>query len=113
MKILALERELPDATTALFQRYGKDEARMAWDLYRRNLIRELYFRADQHTAVLMLECASTEEAAQWLSGLPFVQHGLIVFDLIPLAAYDGFSRLFEQKESWPISVQPEPDSPHP
>ncbi len=94
MKILALERELPGAVREQFQSYGKGEARAAWNLYQHGIIRELYFRADQHTAVLMLECASTDEAAGILAKLPFVREGLIGFDLIPLTAYSGFSRLF-------------------
>jgi hypothetical protein len=58
------------------------------------VIRELYFRADRHAAVLVLECASTEEAQSVLSTLPLVAAGLIHFDLIPLAPYPGFARLF-------------------
>jgi muconolactone delta-isomerase len=95
VKILAMERELPGAASEQFQRFGKDEARAAWELHQRGVIRELYFRADQHTAVLVLECASTDEAADALANLPFVREGLICFDLIPLTAYSGFSRLFE------------------
>ncbi len=94
MKILALERENSNATSEQFQHHAKAEARVAWDLYRRGIIRELYFRADRQMAVLMLECASTDEAANILANLPFVQKGLISFELIPLAAYSGFSRLF-------------------
>jgi hypothetical protein len=98
MKIIALERELPGAASEHFQLLGKDEARAAWELHQHGVIRELYFRADQHTAVLVLECASTEEAATTLAKLPFVREGLICFDLIPLTAYSGFSRLFGVEE---------------
>ena len=31
-----------------------------------------------------------------LATLPLVQEGLITFELIPLAPYPGFARLFEQ-----------------
>jgi muconolactone delta-isomerase len=94
MKILALERELPGATAEQFQSYAKAEAQKAWELHQAELIRELYFRADQHTAVLVLECASPDEAAAVLADLPLVRAGLIQFDLIPLRAYPGFERLF-------------------
>jgi muconolactone delta-isomerase len=97
MKILAFERELPGATAERFQRHAKEEARAAWKLHQAGIIRELYFRADQHTAVLVLECESMEEAASVLSTLPFVVEGLIQFDLVPLVAYSGFARLFEQE----------------
>jgi len=44
MKILAIERELPDATSDAFQRHAREEARKAWELHQAGLIRELYFR---------------------------------------------------------------------
>jgi muconolactone delta-isomerase len=94
MKIIALERELPGATAEQFQRFAKAEARAAWELHQAGLIRELYFCADRPAAVLVLECASTDEAASTLAALPFVREGLITFDLIPLVAYPGFERLF-------------------
>jgi hypothetical protein len=99
MKILALERELPGAAREQFEAHAKDEARTVWQLYQHGVVRELYFRGDQHTAVLMLECASTNEAAAALADLPFVRHGLISFDLIPLVAYPGFGRLFGAVET--------------
>ena len=98
MKILALEHELPGASPAQFQQFGKEEALRAWELYQAGAVRELYFRADQPAAVLVLECASTAEAAALLQSLPFVREGLIRFELIPLAAYPGFARLFNVEE---------------
>jgi len=94
MKILAVERELPGATARDFQRNGKAEARRAWQLYQEGIFRELYFRQDQPSAVLVLECADVEQAEEVLKTLPLVQAGLIAFDLIPLRAYPGFERLF-------------------
>jgi muconolactone delta-isomerase len=97
LKILALEADAPGAdegayTTALLQA----EARRAWELSQAGVIRELYFRTDRHAAVLVLECASTEEAHDVLTTLPLVAAGLITFDLIPLAPYPGFARLFTE-----------------
>ena len=98
MKIIALEHELPGATPDAYQLHAHEEARIAWELYQAGLIRELYFRADQTSAVLVLECASTDEAANILGELPFVQEGLISFELIPLKAYPGFARLFDERQ---------------
>jgi hypothetical protein len=95
MKILALEHDLPGAVHKSFERYGKDEARKVWDLHQSGVIRELYFRADRNEAVLVLECASALEAERTLGELPFVRQGLICFELIPLKAYPGFERLFD------------------
>ncbi len=95
MKILALEHELPGATTEEFQQQARAEAARAWELHQQGIIRELYFRADRNEAVLVLECEDVESARQMLATLPLVEHGLITFELIPLKAYPGFARLFQ------------------
>jgi muconolactone delta-isomerase len=95
MKILALERELPGATAEDFRPHLKAESRRAWELYQAGVFREMYFRADEAVAVLVLECADVAEAHAVLNTLPLVQAGLIAFDVIPLRAYPGFARLFD------------------
>jgi muconolactone delta-isomerase len=97
MKILALEKELPGATAEAFQPLLKTEARRIWELQQSGELREIYFNSDQHTAVLVLECSGVEEAQRLLSTLPLVVAGLIAFEIIPLAPYDGLARLFTQK----------------
>ena len=99
MKILAIERENRTATNQDFQPYLKAEAAQVWQLYQTGVFRELYFRQDQDTAVLVLECESVQVARQVLATLPLVQAGLITFELIPLRAYPGFARLFSEPES--------------
>lgn len=94
MKLLALERDKPGATDADFAPHLKSEAAQAWVLYQQGFVRELYFRQDEHTAVLVLECSGTDEAKAILSTLPLVQKGLITFKLLPLVPYPGFERLF-------------------
>lgn len=94
MKILALEIELPGGDEAAFQALAREEAAKVWELYQEGVIREPYFRKDKPEAVLVLECEGVEEAARILATLPLVEAGLIEFELIPLAAYPGFARLF-------------------
>lgn len=94
MKLLALERDKPGTTDAEFAPHLKAEAARAWVLYQQGFFRELYFRRDEHTAVLVLECSGTDEAKTILSTLPLVQLGLITFELLPLVPYPGFERLF-------------------
>jgi muconolactone delta-isomerase len=94
MKLIALEIENANATAADFEPHLKNEARHVWELQQQGIIRELYFRADQHTAVLVLECESLSQAQKLISSFPLVQQGLIHFDIIPLIPYPGFSRLF-------------------
>jgi len=97
MKILALEKEMPGTKATQFQPHLEAEARRVWDLYQTGTLREFYFRQDRTTAVLVLECASVEEARQVLDTLPLVQAALIAFDVIPLQPYPGFARLFAHK----------------
>jgi muconolactone delta-isomerase len=97
MKILALEHEVPGAAMEAFERHKAEEARKVWDLYQAGVFRELYFRADRNEAILILECESVEEAQEILSTMPFVQHRLIAFEVIPLKAYPGFKRLFSNE----------------
>jgi hypothetical protein len=94
MKILAIEKEIPGVADEQFQPHLKAEAARAWELYQAGIFRELYFRQDWPGAVLMLECADLAAAEQVLATLPLVRAGLITFDLLPLAPYPGFARLF-------------------
>jgi muconolactone delta-isomerase len=94
MKIIALETEVPGTPAEQFQPYLHAEARRAWELMQSGALREIYFRADHHTAVLILECADVDAANNLLATLPLVRAGLIAFEVIPLAPYPGFARLF-------------------
>lgn len=97
MKIIALEIEMPGSTADDFRKYSEAEARKAWELQQQGFIREIYFRADETSAVLVLEAENVDQARQILNELPLVNHGLIRFELIPLRAYSGFQRLFKEK----------------
>jgi hypothetical protein len=97
VKILAIEREYEGKTAKDFQPHLEAEARRVWELYIKGLIREIYFRADQKSAVLILECKNIEEAEEKLATLPLVREDLIYFDFIPLAPCPGFERLFKAK----------------
>jgi muconolactone delta-isomerase len=94
MKILAIENEHEGKSSDDFKPYLKDEARAVWELYKQDILRELYFRKDKSSAVLMLECKSVEEAEKVLAELPLVKEKLIYFEIIPLVAYPGFEHLF-------------------
>ena len=95
MKLLAIEQDVPGIAPEQFAPHLKTEALNVWALYQAGTIREMYFRADRSNAVLVLECGTIDEAEAILRSLPLVKEGLIRFDLIPLAPYPGFARLFE------------------
>ena len=94
MKILAMEIAVEGIHPEQFEPHLKAEAQQAWELYQSGAIRELYFRADRSEAVLVLECANTNEAQEILASLPLVKAGLIAFEIVPLVPYPGFARLF-------------------
>jgi len=94
MKILAMEKEIVGATEEAFQPHLEAEAVRVYELYKEGVFRELYFRQDWPGAILILECADVNEAHDVLGSLPLVKEGLIIFDVIPLGPYPGFSRLF-------------------
>ena len=99
MKILALGKEVPGVTDDQFtEDLLKAEARKAWELYQSGVLRELYFTADSHEAVLVLECDGADESRRLLTELPLMRAGLIDFRVIPLVAYPGFERLFGPKK---------------
>jgi hypothetical protein len=95
MRILAIERPIEGVDAAWFTpELLTAEARRVWDLQQAGVIRELYFRADEPMAVLVLECEDAAAAEAALASLALVSAGLIGFEVIPLRAYPGFARLF-------------------
>lgn len=106
MKILALEKEIPNLNSADFAPYLRAEARRVWELMQMGVIREAYFQQDQRLAVLVLECDQVGHAQTALESLPLVQAGLIAFELIPLRPYDGLVRLFGEAEAGNLPTYP-------
>lgn len=94
VRILAMEVENKMMPANGIEPLLRDEAGKVWEFYQDDFIREIYFRADQNTAVLILESTSVEEARERLAALPLVAAGWIDFDIVPLIPYPGFSRLF-------------------
>jgi hypothetical protein len=95
MKILAIEKDAEGVTDQDFAPHMKAEAMRAWELYQSGVFREIYFtKGDDPIAIIMLECATVEEAKKALDTLPLVKAGLISFELMPLVPYPGFAPLF-------------------
>ena len=94
MKILAIEKDLPDVNDNDYRPWLEAEARKVWDLQQTGLIREMYF-TDENFAVLMLEADDKDHAREILGELPLVKNHLIDFEIMELKAYTGFARLFK------------------
>lgn len=94
MKVLAMETDNRKRKPADYKKVLKDEAQAVWYLVQSGLIREIYFQAEKHTAVMIMEVPGQKEAEDILCQLPLAREGLIRFDVIPLMPYDGYARLF-------------------
>ena len=97
MKVLALEKEVTGIDEGQFtEELSRAEAAKAWELYQSGVLREAYFSAGEHEAVVVLERTGAEEARTHLAALPLVEAGLIDFKIVPLVPYPGFARLFAE-----------------
>jgi hypothetical protein len=96
VKILALAHPLKEVNPAEIFPIIKAETLRAWELIQANILREVYFREGSRLTVLIMECASVDEAKAALDTLPMVKAGVINFELIPLAPFDSLAVLFAQ-----------------
>lgn len=97
MKIIAIDRILPTATEDKIRDTVMLEAFHTWALYSKEVIREMYFRKDRPGVVLVLECASAQEARQLLNTFPLVKAGVIEFDVIPVGHFVPFATLLSKE----------------
>ena len=96
MNILVLARGRQGVSPDAIQPHITAEIQAVWDLYSQGICREVYSRANRPgSAILMVESASVEAAQNALAGLPLVALNLIDLELIPLAPFTGFARLFQ------------------
>ena len=84
---------------------------MRFSAQQAGLIREIYFRRDQSSAVLMLGCTDAVEAGGILGELPLAEARLIGFEIIPLGPYPGFARLFADGERTRSASRGKSDNP--
>lgn len=98
MRFLALGSEVdttfPALTREAAAELGRAEARRAWELHQAGIVREISFRTDAHRSVMVLEATDEAAAREALATLPFVQAGVLTFEVIGLRPYDGWARLF-------------------
>lgn len=97
MKIIALEKEMPEVPFERIMPHLAAESLRAYELMQANVLREIYREQGGFRHVLIFECTSVEEAEGYVQSLPLVREGIIAFELIALGPYPGFERLFAQK----------------
>jgi hypothetical protein len=94
MKLMAITRRLPDATTERIQALQLSEVTMVWSMILAGFIREIYFDPKRPCVVLIIESENEEKAAARLDELPMVKARQIGFDYYALGPYRQLENLF-------------------
>jgi len=89
MKIIVVATRKEDASPEEFAPHLAAEANHALGLYRDEVVREIYSRADGKGAILVMECADEAEAGQLLAELPLAKVGLLSFEIHGVRPYRG------------------------
>ena len=94
MKFLILMHPTPGATPAQMAPVLHEEVGHVWAMYKSGLARELYMRGDGKGVVMVLECADAADAERQGGELPLVKAGLARVEIIALAPFSPFEKLF-------------------
>lgn len=97
MKIFALEKFRSGVTLEQAKPMLKKECREVWELYKQNILREIYYLQDQPGVMMILECEDVEAAKAIVSELPIVKEGYCEFDFFPVVPFKGLESLFGEE----------------
>jgi len=97
MKLLAIEKETNSVNWNEETETLINESYQVYHLFQEGIIRDIYFTENEN-AVIVLECASKDEAFSILATLPLVKAGLIGFDVMELRPYSGFDRIIQKPQ---------------
>ena len=89
MKVIVIATRKADATPEDFAPHLDAEANHALGLYRDEVVREIYSRADGKGAIVVLECDDEAHAARIMNDLPLARVGLLSFEIYGTAPYRG------------------------
>lgn len=97
MKILCLFTVKDDADLGAIEGLLMAEERFAWDMYRKDLLRE-HYESDMPTpAISILEMESIEAARDYLEELPINKAGFLDCHLYPLRPFGNWETLFKDE----------------
>lgn len=94
MQILALSRRLAGTTPERLAPWAEAEAARAFELMAAGVVRSVHMCPERPGSMIVLECASLEEARAQLATLPMVREALIEFELSRMLPYTGVRALF-------------------
>ena len=89
MKIIVIAHRNKERPAEDFTPLLEAEAKKALQLVAEDFFREIYSRVDGNGAVMVVEAGSVEEVEKRLQELPFVQNGLLSFEIYAVAPYRG------------------------
>ncbi|MGB7539452.1 MAG: hypothetical protein WBM17_13010 [Anaerolineales bacterium] len=92
MRILAFEIE--QRKDPIDSSLSKEEAKKVYELFKKGVIREIYFSKKDHAAVIYFEARNISEVRKMIKTFPLVKSKYIDFKLMELIPYSGFDRLF-------------------
>lgn len=95
MKLLAIEQETTSVNWDEENEVLVNESYQVYHLFQEGIIRDIYF-TETENAVIILECATKDEAYAILATLPLVKAGLISFEVMELRPYTGFDRIIQK-----------------
>lgn len=89
MKIIAVAHRNQEKPAEAFAPHMAPEAKKVLSLMAEDLVREVYSRNDGKGAIFVLEAESVAAVEQRLQELPFVQNGLLSFEIYAVGPYRG------------------------
>lgn len=89
MKIIAIAHRNQEKPPEAFAPHMEREAKKVLSLMAEDVVREVYSRHDGKGAIFVLEAASVEAVEARFSELPFVQNGLLTFEIYAVGPYRG------------------------
>ena len=97
MRIFALEKFRSGVTLEQAKQMLKKECRAVWELYKQDILREIYYLQGEPGVMIVLECENIEAAKAITSELPIVKEGYCEFDFFPVVPFKGFESLFGEE----------------
>ncbi len=99
MKVIAVSTLAPQADNAKIEAHYVAEAEAAWRLMMEGFIREAYFRDDNRGVVFVVEAESVEQVRRRFADFPYVAHGLLTFEYIPVGPFRAFDDLVHARSA--------------
>ena len=86
MRVFAYDRFKPGVTMETITPYLPQEVANVWRLWKADIVRENYARADEPGVAIVFEVGSVEEAQRYTDDFPLTKAGYLEWVFVPLMA---------------------------